>query len=85
MIVHKDLILFRYSIEIIPIDTRVRRVPTSKRAKRVIELLIKEHFSKYKNNITTDYKSNLICRSELSINEEGYLVQYRSEDEDKPL
>ena len=84
MVAHKDLMLFRYSIEIIPVDARVGRVPTGKRAKRVIELLVEEHFSEYKNNIATDYKSNLICRSELPIDEEGYLVRYRSEDEDEP-
>jgi eukaryotic translation initiation factor 2C len=84
MVAHKDLILFRYSIEIIPIDTGVGRVPTGKRAKRVIELLVEEHFSEHKNSIATDYKSNLICRSELPIDEEGYLVRYRSEDEDEP-
>jgi ribosomal protein L31E len=74
IVAYKDLILFCYSIEIIPINARVGRVPTSKRAKRVIELLIKEYFSKYKNSITIDYKLNLICRLELSINEEGYLI-----------
>jgi eukaryotic translation initiation factor 2C len=74
MVAHKDLMLFRYNIEIILIDTGVGRVPTGKRAKRIIELLIKEHFSEHKNNIATDYKSNLICRSELFINKEGYLV-----------
>jgi len=81
---HKDLLLFRYSIEIIPVDSGVGRVPTGKRAKRVIELLVEEHFSEHKNSIATDYKSNLICRSELPIDEEGYLVRYRLEDEDEP-
>jgi hypothetical protein len=84
MVAYKDLMLFRYSIEIIPVNTGVRRVLTGKRAKRVIELLIKKHFSEHKNSITTDYKSNLICRSELFINKEGYLVRYRSKDKDKP-
>ncbi|KAH6717463.1 ribonuclease H-like domain-containing protein [Leptodontidium sp. MPI-SDFR-AT-0119] len=79
----EDLMLFRYSIEIIPVNTRVGRVPTSKKAKRVTELLVKKHFSKHKNNITTDYKLNLICRSELPINKEGYLVRYKSEDKDE--
>jgi hypothetical protein len=77
--------LFRYSIEIIPVDAEVRRVPTSKRAKRVIKLLVKKHFSKHKNSIATDYKSNLIYKSELFIDKEGYLVWYRSENKDKPL
>ncbi|KAF8847869.1 putative RNA interference and gene silencing protein [Acephala macrosclerotiorum] len=84
MVTHKDLILFRYSIEIIPVDDGVGRVPTGKKTKRVIELLIEEHFSEHKYGIATDYKSNLICRSELPIDEDGYLVRYRSEDEDEP-
>jgi hypothetical protein len=83
MVTHKDLMLFCYSIEIIPINAGVGRVPTGKRAKRVIELLVEEHFSEHKNSIATDYKSNLICRSELFIDEEEYLVRYRSEDKDE--
>ncbi|KAH6691806.1 putative RNA interference and gene silencing protein [Leptodontidium sp. MPI-SDFR-AT-0119] len=82
IVAHKDSMLFRYSIEIIPVDTGVGRAPTSKRAKRVIELLVEEHFSEHKNSIATDYKSNLICRLELPIEE--YLVRYRSEEEDEP-
>jgi len=74
MVAHQDLMLFRYSIEIIPVGAGVGRVPSGKRAKRVIELLVEEHFSEYKNSIATDYKSNLICRLELSISKEGYLV-----------
>jgi eukaryotic translation initiation factor 2C len=77
-----DLTLFRYSIEIRPDEAG--RVPTRKRAKRIVELLIEEHFPQHRGAIATDYKANLICRSELPIDEEEYLVQYRSEDEDVP-
>jgi hypothetical protein len=49
-------------------------VPTGKRAKRVIKLFVEEHFSEHKNSITTDYKSNLICKSELFIDKKGYFV-----------
>src|SRR6266536_2841590 len=52
-----DLLLFRYSIEIMP-DEAGRR-PTGKRARRIVELLLEEHFSAYRNSIATDYKSNL--------------------------
>lgn len=82
MIAPMDLTLFRYSIEIRPDEAG--RVPTGKRAKRIIGLLIEEHFPQYRNRIATDYKANLICKSELPIDEEGYQVQYRSEDEDEP-
>src|ERR1700730_16338141 len=72
-----DLILFRYSIEIMPDEAG--RVPTGKRAKRIVELLIEEHFPQHRGAIATDYKANIICRSELPIDEEEYPVQYRSE------
>jgi eukaryotic translation initiation factor 2C len=82
MIAPMDLILFRYSIEIRP--DQAGRVPTGKRAKRIVELFIEEHFPQHQGSIVTDYKANLICRSELPIDEEEYVVQYRSEEEDEP-
>ncbi|TVY84069.1 Protein argonaute [Lachnellula suecica] len=82
VIAPKDLILFRYSIAVLPVDPGDRN-PVGKKAKRVIELLIEEHFSEHKPDIATDYKSNMISKSELSVNEDGYLVRYRSEDEDE--
>jgi len=84
MVVYKNLVLFCYNIEIIFVDIRVKRVPIGKKAKKIIKLLIKKYFSKYKNSITTNYKSNLIYRSKLSIDEKRYLVWYRLKDEDKP-
>jgi eukaryotic translation initiation factor 2C len=82
MIAPMDLMLFRYSIEIKA--NEAGRKPTGKKAKRIVELLIEEHFPQYRYSIATDYKSNLICRSELPIEEEEYRVQYRLEDEDEP-
>lgn len=77
-----DLLLFRYNVEILPDDAG--RKPTGKRAKRIVELLLEEHFSAHLASIATDYKSNLVCRFELPIDEEPYSVRYRSEEEDEP-
>jgi eukaryotic translation initiation factor 2C len=77
-----DLLLFRYSIEVLPDDAG--RKPTGKRLKRIVELLLEEHLSAYRTSIATDYKSNLVCRFELPIEEESYHVRYRSEEEDEP-
>jgi eukaryotic translation initiation factor 2C len=77
-----DLILFRYSIEIRADEAG--RSPTGKKVKRIVQLLIEEYFPQYRNGIATDYKSNLISRSELPIEEDEYRVQYRAEDEDEP-
>jgi len=77
-----DLLLFRYSIEILPDDAGRR--PTGKKAKRIVELLLEEHLSLHRSSVATDYKSNLVCRFEIPINEETYDVRYRSEEEDDP-
>lgn len=77
-----DLLLFRYSIEVLSDDAG--RKPTGKRLKRIVELLLEEHLSAYRSSIATDYKSNLVCRFELPIEEEPYHVRYRSEEEDEP-
>jgi eukaryotic translation initiation factor 2C len=77
-----DLLLFRYSIEILPDDAG--RKPTGKRAKRIVELLLEEHLSLPRSSVATDYKSNLVCRFELPIDDEPYDVRYRSEEEDEP-
>ncbi|KAI1273975.1 putative RNA interference and gene silencing protein [Xylaria sp. FL0933] len=77
-----DLDLYRYSIDIAARWTGTR--PAGKKAKQIIKLLIDEHFLPHKQNIATDFKSNLISRDELGIEEDGYLVIYKSDEEDAP-
>lgn len=86
----KEVELYRYSVTIVP-DNR-GRAPVGKKAKRIIQLLLEDHlFPSYGTNITTDFKSNLISRVELDLDEEDqgngnqeYAVIYRSEEEDVP-
>ena len=75
------LLLHRYSIEILP---EQGRVPTGKKAKRIVQLLLEENFSQVQRRIATDYKSNLICSTELDINDGHFSVRYRAEGEDVP-
>ncbi|RYP80553.1 hypothetical protein DL769_002401 [Monosporascus sp. CRB-8-3] len=77
----RDLELYRYSVAIAA-DGR-GRVPAGKRAKRIVQLLLEEHFLPHGHNIATDFKSNLISRDELDPDDE-YIVTYRSEEEDVP-
>ncbi|KAI1355074.1 RNA interference and gene silencing protein [Xylaria sp. FL0043] len=77
-----DLDLYRYSIDIAANGTGRR--PAGKKAKQIVKLLIDEHFLRHKQNIATDFKSNLISRDELDVEEDGYLVTYKSEEEDTP-
>jgi hypothetical protein len=51
------------------------RILNGKRAKRVIELFVKEYFPECQDSLAIDYKSNLISRSELRIGKEGCLVR----------
>lgn len=86
----KEVELYRYSITIEPEGRG--RAPVGKKAKRIIQLLLEDHlFQSYGTNITTDFKSNLISRVELDLDEEDesednreYTVTYRSEEEDVP-
>lgn len=77
-----DLILYRYSIEILPGEGG--RQPAGKKARRIVQLLLEEHFRQYGHQIATDFKSNLISQQELELDDRGYVVRYRSEDEDEP-
>ena len=77
-----DLVLYRYGVEISPAESG--KAPAGKKAKRIIQLLIEEHFSQNTNSIATDYKSTLISRVALPISNDLYLIRYRSEDEDEP-
>ncbi|KAH8691555.1 ribonuclease H-like domain-containing protein [Talaromyces proteolyticus] len=86
----KDVEFYRYSVTIAA-DSR-GRVPVGKKVKRIIQLLLEDHlFGSYGSNIATDFKSNLICRVELDLDEEDegqgnneFVVTYRSEEEDVP-
>lgn len=77
-----DLELYRYSIAIAADNQG--NAPTGKRARRIVQLLLEEHFLSQGHSIATDSKSNLISRNELDIEEDGYIVTYRSEEEDTP-
>ena len=77
-----DLLLFRYSIDVHPDDAG--RKPAGKKLKRIVDLLLEEPLSEYRSSIATDYKSNLVSRLELPIDEEPYTIRYRSEEEDDP-
>lgn len=82
--------LYRYSVTIAA-DNR-GRVPVGKKVKRIIQLLLEEHlYPTYGSNIATDFKSNLISRVELDLDQGDtgrdnteYVVTYRSEEEDVP-
>ena len=82
LMAYGDLLLFRYSIEILP-DQR-GRTPMGKKIKRVVQLLLEEHLVQYGHDITTDFKSNLISKTELDLDEDGYIIHYKAEDEDDP-
>ena len=39
-----------------------------------------KHFYPNRHNVTSDFKSNLICKEKLDKNEEEYLITYQSEE-----
>jgi eukaryotic translation initiation factor 2C len=81
MMANGDLLLHRYSIEVV--GDRAGRAPTGKKLKRVVQLFLEEHLAQYRHDIATDFKSNLFSKTALDLEEE-YAVTYRHEDEDDP-
>jgi hypothetical protein len=81
MAVKDEVVLHRYGIEVV--GDKAARNPTGKKLKRVIQLLLEEHLGQYGHNIVTDFKSNLLSKIELEVQDE-YVVTYRTEDEDNP-
>lgn len=82
MMFHGDLLLFRYNVEILP-DASGRR-PAGKKARRIVQLLLEEHLPQYGRNVATDFKSNLISRKEIDLNDDGYEIVYRGDFEEEP-
>ncbi|KAL1868840.1 hypothetical protein Plec18167_008145 [Paecilomyces lecythidis] len=77
-----DLLLHRYSVDI-SLDEGGRR-PGDKKLRRLVQLLLQEHFAQHVHQIATDFMSNLISQQKLQLDDNGYIVRYRSEDEDEP-
>lgn len=77
-----DLTLYRYSIEIS--SGGVGRAPAGKKAKRVVQLALEERLQLCQNDIATDFRSTMVSRNGIEVEEDGYLVTYRAEDEDDP-
>lgn len=75
-----ELELYRYSVTIAA--GTGGKSPVGKKAKRIVQLLLEEHFPSQGHSIATDFKSNLISRDELDIEESEYIVTYRAEEED---
>lgn len=77
----ENLELYRYNIDIKPDDRG--RAPVGKKARRIVQLLLEDHFLPQGHDIAADYRSTLISRRELQLEDE-YLVTYRGEEEDEP-
>lgn len=82
LVLKSDVQLYRYSIEILPGYER-GKVPTGKRAKRVVKLLLEDHFHDKKLGVASDFKSNIISTTKLELNQAGYRVLYRGDYEDE--
>lgn len=82
LVLKGDVQLYRYSIDILPDDER-SKVPTGKKAKRVVTLLLEDHFHDKKLGLASDFKSSLISATKLELIEAGYKVLYRGDYEDE--
>ncbi|OJD25785.1 hypothetical protein ACJ73_02841 [Blastomyces percursus] len=76
-----NLTLYRYKVEV---QEQEGRTPVGKKLQRIIELLLEEHFGNMKNEIATDYKATLVCKTVINLPQEMFPITYRLEDEDEP-
>ena len=74
--------LYRYSIEVVA--TRDGKSPAGKKLKRLIQLFLDEHLTRHSHETATDFKSTVLSKTELDLDQAGYQVTYRSEAEDDP-
>lgn len=81
LVSHGDLPLHRYAVEVVA--DQAGKVPAGKRAKRVVELLIEEHLAHQSHDVVTDFKSTLLSRTKLDLDEAGYNIRYRVEGDDE--
>lgn len=76
--VKEDLGLNRYQVDVQPLDGKA---PGLKVKKRIIQLLLEQHFHDPHGRIATDYKATLLCRESLDVDKATLDVKYRFEDE----
>ena len=76
-----NLVLYRYSVTVAP--DRNHKVPAGKKQRRLLQLLLEEHFNQYETDIVTDFKSNILSRVQLELEDE-YKVTYRDEEAQEP-
>ena len=74
--------LFRYSIEIKQPKGETGNLSAGK-SRRVVEILLEDFFLQEMPHLATDYRSNLLSRGSLEIQEEGYPVRFRQSGEDE--
>ncbi|KAI0144610.1 RNA interference and gene silencing protein [Xylariaceae sp. FL1272] len=75
----EDLVLYHYSLGWKDGDGNV---PVGKKAKRVIDLLLEDHFSSEGYGITSDTTSIIISCKKLELNDGNFTVRYRSEHDE---
>ena len=81
--VGEDVPLFRYEVKIT--SDEKGPLPTGKKAKRIIQLLLEENFESYKFQIASDFKANLVSRCKLDLPNQSFSVTYRTEGETSPI
>ncbi|KIX98867.1 uncharacterized protein Z520_05328 [Fonsecaea multimorphosa CBS 102226] len=76
-----NLLLYRYSIDISPIGTG--KGPGAEKTRRLVQLLLEDHFSDHELDVVTDFKSNILSKVELDLLDH-YRVPYRQKHEQDP-
>jgi eukaryotic translation initiation factor 2C len=70
-----DLVLYRYAIEVMPNEA-------GKKLSQIVRLLMSERYDEFREDIVSDYKSNLVSR--VPLGDGVHEIVYRAEGEDEP-
>ncbi|EXJ61105.1 hypothetical protein A1O7_05258 [Cladophialophora yegresii CBS 114405] len=65
-------------------DLKTNRPIQGRERARFIQLLVAEHFLQHSPGIVSNFKSTVISNKPLNIDQQGYLVAFRTEEEDAP-
>lgn len=78
-----DATFYRYKVEIS--GEEQGRTLSAKRLRRIIELLLEDHFASKKHEIASDFKATLVSVESLNLESDTFPIHFREADAEEPL
>ena len=64
----KDLLLYRYTVEVFPGESG--KMPVGRKTRRIIQLLLEQCLPQLGPNIVTDFKSNIVSTDQIPLDQD---------------